>query len=350
MSSRPKMRTVELAESTVTMATVEELRAEARDLEQEAEAIAATAAKLRADAVARFVEAGMILLGRPAEWSNGYPEAAIPLANAMRMIKTIDASPEVVDAAKRRGVGGLFGRSRAPGETSEERRDREERDSRLRVMLTELGRAFGTALPAVAQVHGKAIYMEERAASTQAEVDNLLVRAQALKAEADLRETATTNMGLDALYTAAQLQGTEPPAVKSPLDLRAGERAYLSQPADLARQKTVASTGAGTQGRAFPASQTGIPYIVGSYRAQSVKTEELARLGTGAFVVTNQRLGFVGDLKSFSFPLAGLRHAVQYNDGLLLMREGRENGDVLLTTSAGLVLFYINFALQVQAG
>lgn len=350
MSNRPRMRTVQLAEATVTMASVEELRAEARGLEQEAEAIVATAAKLRADAEARFVEAGMILVGRPKEWSAGHREAAIPLANAVRMIKAIDDSTEAAGSAKKGGLGGLFGRNTAGVETREERRDREERGSQLRVMLAELGRAFGTSLPAVAQVHGKAIYMDDRAATMQAQADELLAGAQALKQEADFRERASKDVGLDALFTAAQLQVSDPPAVASPLDLRAGERAYLSQPAELARQKTVASTGVGTQGLAFPASQTGIPYIVGSYRPQSVRTEELARLGSGSFVVTNQRLGFVGDLKSFSFPLSGLRHAVQYHDGLLLLREGRENGDVLLTASAGLVLFYINYVLQPQAG
>ncbi|HEV1996789.1 MAG TPA: hypothetical protein VGR61_01475 [Candidatus Dormibacteraeota bacterium] len=348
MSNRPPMRTVTLAESTVTMASVDELRAEVRGLQQEAETLAAAAEKLRADAVARFVEAGLILVGRPNEWSEGHPEAAIPMANAMRLIQAIDDDNGETEGAKKSGLGGLFGRKKAPAGTPAERRYRDERSSQLRVMLAELGRAFGTSLPAVTQVHGKAIYMDDRAVATQAEADELLERARALQHEADQREVATRDMGLDALFTAAQLRVSEPPLVKSPLDLRGGERAYLAERADLARQKTVASTGAGTQGLTFPTTQTGILYIVGSYRAQSVKTEALARLGSGIFVVTNQRLGFIGDLKSFSFPLSGLRHAVQYNDGLLLMREGRENGDVLLTASAGLVLFYINYVLQLQ--
>ena len=185
MSNRPRMRTVQLAESTVTMASVGELRAEARGLEQEAEAIVATAAKLRADAEARFVEAGMILVGRPTEWSAGHRKATIPLANAVRMIKAIDDSAEAAGTAKRGGLGGLFGRNTARVETREERLDREERGSQLRAVLAELGRAFGTALPAVAQVHGKAVYMDDRAATTQAKADELLARAHALKQEAD---------------------------------------------------------------------------------------------------------------------------------------------------------------------
>ena len=344
------LKTVKLAEATVTMVSVEELRAEARRLDEQADGLAAASVKLRGDAIARFVEAGLILVGRPGEWTAKHPEAAAPLADAMKTIKAIDEDAAIQEAQKKQGLGGLFGKKKAPPETPEERQAREERGSQLRVMLAELGRSFGTALPAVTPVHGKAREMEVRAAANQAEADDLRTAARKLKDEADVRAEATAQMGLDALFTAAQLRETEPPPVRSPLDLRSGERAYLVQPAELARQKTAASTGAGTHGLTFPASQTGIPYLVGNYRAQSLKTEELARLGTGAFVVTNQRLGFVGDLKSFSFPLSALRHAVQYTDGLLLMRDGRENGDVLLTGSAGLVLFYINYVLQLDAG
>ncbi|MGI8608044.1 MAG: hypothetical protein ACR2MY_02265 [Candidatus Dormibacteria bacterium] len=350
MSDQAEMRTVKLAESTVTMAPVDELRAEARRLEQEAELLATTAAKLRTDAIARFVEAGMILVGRPGEWADSHPQAAAPLADAMRAIKAMDDLAAAGPGDKKGGLGGLFGRRKTASETPDERQAREERGSQLRVMLAELGRSFGTTLPAVAQVHGKAEYMETRASTTQVEVDALLGRVRALNQEAELRDTATGEMGIDALFTAAQLTVSGPPEISSPLDLRVGERAYLARPAELARQKTAASTGAGTQGLSFPMAKTGIPYLVGSYRGQSLKAGELAKLGSGQFVVTNQRLGFVGDLKSFSFPLSSLRHVVQYNDGLLLMRDGRENGDVLLTGSAGLVLFYINYVLQLQAG
>ena len=340
------LRTIELAEATVTLATVEELHAEAGRLEAEAGTLAEAAARLRTDAVARFVEAGLILAGRPGEWSPAHPDAAAPLADAMAMIKAIDDAAAVAEAQKK--GGGLFGRRKAPPETAEERQAREERGSQLRVMLSELGRAFGTALPAVEQVHQRARDMEGQASANQAAADDLQGRARRLREEARLRAEATAQMGIDALLTAAQLQLAQPEVPKSPLDLRAGERAFLVQPADLARQKAAASTGAGTSGLTFPSSQTGIPYLVGSYRAQALKAEDLAKLGTGSFVVTNQRLGFVGDLKSFSFPLASLRHVVQYNDGLLLMREGKENGDVLLTGSAGQILFYINYALGLQ--
>ena len=340
------LRTVRLVESTITLAPIDEVRAEAGRLEGEADTLAAVAVRLRADATARFVEAGMILAGRPGEWAPAQPAATAPLADAMRTIKALDDHAAVTEARAQAGPSGLFGRRKPLPETPEERQAREELGSRLTVMLVELGRAFGTALPAVEQVHGQAREMEAQAAIDEARADELRGRARLLRQEVDARLEATAQTGFDTLFTAAQLLDSGPPPMKSPLDLHPGEQVFLVQPAELARQKAAASTGAGTQGLVFPISHTGIPYLVGSHRGQVLKLESLARLGSGSFVVTSRRLGFVGDLKSFSFPLATLRHAVQYGNGLLLVREGRENGDFLLTESAGAILFHINYVLQ----
>ena len=72
-------------------------------------------------------------------------------------------------------------------------------------------------------------------------------------------------------------------------------------------------------------------------------------LGPGIFVVTNQRLGFVGKLKSFSFPLGDLSSVEQYQDGLSMQREGRDNADVVLGAGASRILFYINWALMARS-
>ena len=146
------------------------------------------------------------------------------------------------------------------------------------------------------------------------------------------------------------LQETPPQPVQSPLALRGEEKAFLVEPAELGRQKTAASPNSASEGLAFPIVETGVPYRVGTYRSQPIPQDSVTKLGAGAFVVTDQRLGFIGQLKSFSFPLSGLLQVEQYKDGLTLLREGRDHADVLLTPAASRILFYINWVLQRSPG
>jgi hypothetical protein len=349
----PPLKTVRVGDLTVTMATGPELRAEAARRSEEAESLMKSAAKIRSDAISMLVESGMILVARAGEWSKSQPEAAPQLADAMRAIKVIDDQDGGFDpnaGRGRGGISGLFSRKKAPAETDEARQAREERNAALRVILAELGRAYGGLLPAVAQSQARALALEHQAVTDRERATRLQAEAADLDREAGHRDAAVAAMGFDAVHTAALLQETPPPPVETPLALRGDEKAFLVEAAELARQKTAANPNAAAGGLPFPVEETGVPYRVGTYRSQPIPQDSLTKLGAGTFVVTSERLGFVGTLKSFSFPLSGLLQVEQFKDGLTLLREGRDHADVLLTPAAGRILFYINWVLQPAPG
>jgi hypothetical protein len=341
--------TVQLDDALVSMASVAELRARAKQLDAEAVELEAAASRSRRDAVASLAEAGLVLVARASEWSAAEPGAAHQLADAHRMIRTIDELDGGFDPAagqKRSGLAGMFGRKKAPAEAPEARQARAERTSQMRVMLAELGRSYGASLPAVSAAHEKAMALEDQAVGDAGRARELEAEVRDLRRQADTRERALAEMGFDALQLAASWRLEPPAPVTSPLALRGGEIAYLAEPAELARQKTPASRPAQAPVTNLPAFTTGIRYRIGLRRDQAIKPESLSVLGPGTFVVTNQRVGFVGKLKSFAFPLDSLIHIELQTGGLFLLREGREHADVVLTPAASRLLFYINWVMQ----
>ncbi|MDQ6747144.1 MAG: hypothetical protein M3010_03430 [Candidatus Dormibacteraeota bacterium] len=341
---------VKVGDLPVTLATGEELRAGVQQRTDEAGRLVASASRLRMDAIAVLVEAGMILVARAGEWASGEPAVAAQLADATRAIKLIDdhdgGAPSAA-ARPRLGLSGILGRGRkASAETSQSRQAREERGAGLRVILAELGRTHGARLPAVAAAQARAIQLEQQASADLERARALDAEAAPMAAEAEQREASIAAMGFDAVYTAARLALDPPAPIDSPLALRGTEKAYLVEVAELARQKAAATPASLAEGLAFPVAQTGIPYRVGTYRARAIPQASLARLGSGVIVVTDQRLGFVGDLKSFSFALDTVVAVEQSRDGLTLLREGRDHADVLLTPAASRVLFYVNWVMQ----
>lgn len=344
-----RFQTIQLDDALVSLASVEELRARAGLLDAEAEELEAAARRSRSDAVASLAEAGLVLVARASEWSPAEPGAAHQLADAHRMIRTIDELDGGLDpdAGQRRpGLAGFFGRTKAPAEEPEARKARAERAGQMRVMLAELGRSYGAALPEVAAAHEKAMALEDQSVGDAGRARELQAEAKELRHEADTRDRATAEMGFDALYLAASWSLQPPGPVISPLALHSGEVAYLAEAAELARQKTAAAPPSGTPVTNLRAFTTGIRYQIGLRRDQALKLDSLSALGPGTVVVTNQRLGFVGKIKSFAFPLDSLIHVELQSDSLSLLREGRDHADVVLTPAASRLLFYINWVMQ----
>jgi len=213
-------------------------------------------------------------------------------------------------------------------------------------------------LDVVRPTRAQAADMEVRAAADLARAKRLQRSAEALSAEAAHRDEALRDLGFDAPLEAATLQRSGPQVGHSPLLLRGDEVLYLVQPAELARDRGFASsdsraTSAGAAGStraAAPLQVTGVPFTVGDRLRRPLPRESLSMFGAGEFVVTDQRLGFVGKLKSFSFPLADVARIDHYDDGLWLLREGRDNPDVVISAGAGRILFYINWVLTRAAG
>jgi len=157
-------------------------------------------------------------------------------------------------------------------------------------------------------------------------------------------------MGFDSLYTAAVLQTAGAQPVDAPLVLKSRERAYLAEPATLARMVTRTHYVGGSSGFSFPIGHTGIRYRVGRFSGHPVQQQALNRLDTGTFVLTDQRVAYVGRTKSTSVPLAKLLHLEIYDDALSIAREGKENPDFYLMDKPKYAAFLLNWLLARQPG
>jgi len=217
-------------------------------------------------------------------------------------------------------------------------------------MLLEMGRQAQEITLAEADV----IRSQALAAESQAQQFESLARHASNVAvldnqEVQLRSDSESEMGFDALYTTAYLQTYGLPNVSSPLVPKRGEQAVVTVPATLARQRTRRSWVGGSSGFSFPIGRTGIRYRVGSFRGHPVEEQFLARIDSGTFVVTNQRVAYVGQAKSTSTALDKLLHVECYQDGLAIFKVGRETPDFYLMQQPKYALFMINWVLNQAA-
>jgi hypothetical protein len=74
----------------------------------------------------------------------------------------------------------------------------------------------------------------------------------------------------------------------------------------------------------FPIGHTGTRYRVGAFYDEPVRRQSLARLDSGSFVLTKQRVAYVGRTKSTSVALSKVLHVEVFNDGLSIAREGKD--------------------------
>ena len=72
----------------------------------------------------------------------------------------------------------------------------------------------------------------------------------------------------------------------------------------------------------------------------------MTTLDSGTFVLSNQRVSYLGRIKSISVPLSKVLHVEVFNDGLSITHEGRESPDFFLLASPNHVMFMLNWCLS----
>jgi hypothetical protein len=90
----------------------------------------------------------------------------------------------------------------------------------------------------------------------------------------------------------------------------------------------------------------GVRYRVGSMNIGSVSKEILDREDSGIFYVTNQRLGYLGYRKQFSFPFKKIGSLELRPDGLHIFKDDKEAPYILEMTDYELALAVISFLLN----
>ena len=68
----------------------------------------------------------------------------------------------------------------------------------------------------------------------------------------------------------------------------------------------------------------GVRYRVGSIKLAPSTREVMVEEDAGSFWLTNQRIGFLGSKKSFTFPYSKVLSFELYKDGISIHKEGKE--------------------------
>jgi hypothetical protein len=318
-------------------------------LQQEAATAAEQTKSLRALAEDLWVQAGRTLTAKPGQWSPS-PQVA-PLtqeaAALTAMAASDDSELQSIHDKQHGGLSGLAGKLGSWNESRKLSGDRALIEAKLRPVLAQIARLSSDEVePEIDSIRSQAVAADTQAQELDKRTQSLSIDASATSAELTRRIDAEREMGFDAPYLVAYLKTYGPQDVQSPLILKRGERACWVAPATLERQQTRRQWVGGSQGFSFPIGHTGIRYRVGSFRGHPVQWEQLTKLDSGTLVVTNQRLAFVGSLKSITVPLAKVIHVETYTDGLAVFHEGREDPDYFQCGRPQEFLLYLNWCLS----
>ena len=334
----------------VTLATVEDLEGRAAQWRDWVAKTMSSTQSLRAQAEDQLAAAGSTLIARSSEWS-------VPsnLQAQMQQAKTVTeriAADDQREGALRQeeSSAGFLSRIGVKHQEHELERDKTQSAMELRALLIPIVRSAPANTIADADAQRKAAAdLESQAASVEAQIEAGQKWADACDQEVKRRREAIKAMGFDSLYEAAVLQTSGAQPVESPLVLKSGEQAFLSVPATLARLVTRTHYVGGSSGFSFPIGHTGIRYRVGAFRGEPVHQQALTKLDAGTFVLTNQRVAYVGQTKSTGVALAKIMHVEVYDDGLSIAREGKEDPDWYLMPNPKRAVFLLNWLLSKHA-
>jgi hypothetical protein len=333
----------------VTLLDLAGLRGRLTALQQEALDKSNQSKSLQALAENRRRELGALLVAAGPLWVPG--PAVDDLVQKARVLKaqidSEDSALQEVRGQERQGVARVFGRVSDWSKTRGITAQRAVLEAQLTPILIQIGQqAAQTTLPDAEAIRAQAAAAETEGIKFTSEASAATITAGALSTEIQQRTESEHELGFDAPYQAAYLQTYGPSAVQSPLILKKAEQAGLAVPATLARQQTRRQWVGGSQGFSFPIGHTGIRYRVGSFHGHPVQQQFLGKLDTGTLVVTNQRIAFIGHVKSTSIALAKLLHVECYSDAVVVFQEGHENPDFYLTAQPKYALFMINWYLS----
>jgi hypothetical protein len=339
---------VQFADGTVTLVPLTELERLQGALIGEVGQDRAEAMKTGRQAGDCLAEAGRVLLVRRSEWRIGTSDSAV-LENAAQLDGRLEADQATLKALDRphHGLSGMIQAIRDSRARNRLQSTITQTASQLRSALIHLAQtAPSQSLSEADTARQRAFDLQSQAAALTRAAD---VRAEAVKAydsEIKRRRDAIGSLGFDSLLTAADLQAHGPRPIASPLVAKRGEEAYLSIPAELARNRSRTRYQGASQGLSFPLGHTGIRYRIGTFRGYPVSQETLTAIDTGTLVLTNQRIAFVGARRSLAMALDKILHVESYRDGLAIFKEGRETADFYIFSAAQLFLLYLNYLLD----
>jgi hypothetical protein len=345
-----KAQIVQLDDGPITLSLLPDLEAMRNAANVQIRQLESQAAATAAEAQDKLADAGAILVPRHAEWTQTAEEAPL-IDQAQQFIQAIDAADAdgaLIAARPHQGISGFFKSFGDKSDLKKEQTGRAQLAEQLKALLAQVGATAKSSIPDVTQLQDEAGALTKHSQSLAEEGTRRSAEVNAVSAEIQRRRESIKQLGFDALYTTAYLKAFGAPPMTNPLVAKRGEQPYLVQPATLARQATKTQFVGGSQGFSFPIGHTGIRYRVGSYRGHAVQQNFIAHLDQGSLVITNQRVAFVGGVKSVSINLEKILHVEVYKDAIAVFREGKEAPDFFLTAQPQMALFYLNYVLDLR--
>ena len=118
-------------------------------------------------------------------------------------------------------------------------------------------------------------------------------------------------------------QGNMPTMPVTNLIMQKGEKAYWVEPAILAEEKVLRRRfEGGSQGVSFRIMK-GVSYRVGGFRGHSVSETGVVAVSTGNLIITNKRIVFQGDNKSFAVKMDKILDSQLFTNGLQFSENNR---------------------------
>lgn len=335
----------------MTLDPIDQLETQIASLQAEAAMVGKRVDELKTAAEDKLAKGGLTLLANRDKWDSSPVSALVEQAQGeIDRTQRDDYARGQETAPTGSAVKDLWKRLRTYDDRKRLQHDQTDAQSHLRSLAIQIARSpAATTFPLAAELCRQGSSLEADAASAEAQLFELQSKLKSLSHELQERRDAIATMGFDSLYLAAQLQMHGAAPVQSPLVLKRSEEAHLVLPATLCRRRTKTQWIGGSQGVSFPIGHTGIRYRLGSFHGHPIQQEYLAIVDTGSIVVTNQRIAFVGNVKSLAVSLTKLLHVETYKDGVAVFREGKEDPDIYRLGSPNELVFYLNYELDRSA-
>ncbi|TMD03220.1 MAG: hypothetical protein E6J02_14200 [Chloroflexi bacterium] len=318
----------------MTLDPIDQLETQIASLQAEAAMVGKRVDELKTAAEDKLAKGGLTLLANRDKWDSSPVSALVEQAQGeIDRTQRDDYARGQETAPTGSAVKDLWKRLRTYDDRKRLQHDQTDAQSHLRSLAIQIARSpAATTFPLAAELCRQGSSLEADAASAEAQLFELQSKLKSLSHELQERRDAIATMGFDSLYLAAQL-----------------EEAHLVLPATLCRRRTKTQWIGGSQGVSFPIGHTGIRYRLGSFHGHPIQQEYLAIVDTGSIVVTNQRIAFVGNVKSLAVSLTKLLHVETYKDGVAVFREGKEDPDIYRLGSPNQLVFYLNYELDRSA-
>jgi hypothetical protein len=343
-------RRIELDSGPVTLEPLPWLSGEADRLTTDAQRLLLDSKAVVGAAGQKMERAGEVLIADPTGWDTSAVAGQVALARQLQaQMDLLDAEIAAVASKPHPGLEGVFHWLTDGHHTHELEARRAQLARQLEATLTAFAERAPTAtVPEADALRSTGRELLAQAGTLMRQHESALSQARELAEEIQRRQAAAKEMGFDSLYTAAWLEAKGPQPVESPLVLKAKEQAYVSVGAGLARISTRTRYVGQSHGVSFPIGHTGIRYRVGSFSGRPVQSTSLADLDRGTLVLSNQRIAFIGRVKSVVTMLPKIVHVESYTDALAVFQEGRENPNFYKLPTPQYFLLYLNWVLAHQ--